>query len=169
MRYGRGSARCGGAMRHKIWESATTDSQDVVGAPGRGFEPRLTDPESAVLPLDDPGLSRQARLAAQTSYHTPRPLSRPRTGADSPQRPQKESRTQRTLKNAKGHKADEESDAAAIDATDNLNSMTASEAGTFFSPLRDFAELGVLCVSTGVTSAFTACFQSVTSRTRKSR
>ncbi len=24
-------------------------------APGRGFEPRLTDPESAVLPLDDPG------------------------------------------------------------------------------------------------------------------
>ena len=24
-------------------------------APGRGFEPRLADPESAVLPLDDPG------------------------------------------------------------------------------------------------------------------
>ncbi len=25
-------------------------------AGGRGFEPRLTDPESAVLPLDDPPL-----------------------------------------------------------------------------------------------------------------
>lgn len=25
-------------------------------APGRGFEPRLADPESAVLPLDDPGI-----------------------------------------------------------------------------------------------------------------
>ena len=29
-------------------------------APGRGFEPRLTDPESAVLPLDDPGKWRYA-------------------------------------------------------------------------------------------------------------
>lgn len=27
-------------------------------APGRGFEPRLADPESAVLPLDDPGSCR---------------------------------------------------------------------------------------------------------------
>lgn len=25
-------------------------------APGLGFEPRLPDPESSVLPLDDPGL-----------------------------------------------------------------------------------------------------------------
>ncbi len=27
-------------------------------APGRGFEPRLADSESAVLPLDDPGSCR---------------------------------------------------------------------------------------------------------------
>lgn len=26
-------------------------------APGHGFEPRLDDPESPVLPLDDPGMS----------------------------------------------------------------------------------------------------------------
>lgn len=26
-------------------------------APGHGFEPRLDDPESPVLPLDDPGIS----------------------------------------------------------------------------------------------------------------
>ena len=27
-------------------------------APGHGFEPRLDDPESPVLPLDDPGMVR---------------------------------------------------------------------------------------------------------------
>ncbi len=26
-------------------------------APGHGFEPRLDDPESPVLPLDDPGIT----------------------------------------------------------------------------------------------------------------
>ena len=26
-------------------------------APGHGFEPRLDDPESPVLPLDDPGMT----------------------------------------------------------------------------------------------------------------
>src|SRR5262249_48571434 len=31
-------------------------------APGPGFEPGLTDPESAVLPLDDPGIALNAAL-----------------------------------------------------------------------------------------------------------
>src|SRR5260221_7788776 len=52
-------------------------------------------------------------------------------------------------KDAKGRKEDKETDAAATDATDDLTSMTASEAGAFFSPLRDFADLCVLCVSSG--------------------
>ena len=39
-------------------------------AGGRGFEPRLTDPESAVLPLDEPPM-----FAA--FYHMPRRASTP--------------------------------------------------------------------------------------------
>src|SRR4030067_2557319 len=40
-------------------------------AGGRGFEPRLTDPESAVLPLDEPPVKRghsTTRRAAQSNF-----------------------------------------------------------------------------------------------------
>ena len=40
-------------------------------APGPGFEPGLTDPESAVLPLDDPGmaLGNVVRRKRVSPYH----------------------------------------------------------------------------------------------------
>ena len=37
-------------------------------APGLGFEPRLTGPEPAVLPLDDPGISIRQSLSNAPNY-----------------------------------------------------------------------------------------------------
>ena len=44
-RYGVVFTAGGGASRHKIWEPGLYLLPYVVVAPGRGFEPRLTDPE----------------------------------------------------------------------------------------------------------------------------
>ena len=35
-------------------------------APGLGLEPRLADSESAVLPLDDPGIDERSGIVAET-------------------------------------------------------------------------------------------------------
>ena len=37
--------------------------------PGRGFEPRLADSESAVLPLDDPGMRRDRNMQNDLGQH----------------------------------------------------------------------------------------------------
>ena len=48
VRYGAVFTERGGASRHKIWEPGMRLLPDGVVAPGRGFEPRLTDPEPAI-------------------------------------------------------------------------------------------------------------------------
>ncbi len=39
-------------------------------AGGLGFEPRLTESESAVLPLDDPPITGETRLSSPISLQT---------------------------------------------------------------------------------------------------
>ena len=71
MRSGGGFIEWGRASRHKIWEPGLSMLPYLVAAPGRGFEPRLTDPESAVLPLDDPGRSPTTSTnSASEEYNT---------------------------------------------------------------------------------------------------
>jgi hypothetical protein len=74
-------------MRHKKgrFRAALEDKSQLNQlAGGLGFEPRLAESESAVLPLDDPpsvGLDRRDRSACGdtiTRYHTGAPLCRGR-------------------------------------------------------------------------------------------
>jgi hypothetical protein len=52
------------------WGEQRTQSTAVYGqAGGEGFEPPLTDPESAVLPLDEPPVLGH-RMVAEAQYFT---------------------------------------------------------------------------------------------------
>ena len=46
-----------GALGQPRFEIKGSEIKEML-AGGRGFEPQLTDPESAVLPLDDPPVSQ---------------------------------------------------------------------------------------------------------------
>src|SRR5579875_681175 len=60
------------ALRHdpRAQQAAWISKRPALWAGGQGFEPRLTDPESAVLPLDDPPVERRACGAASIDHYT---------------------------------------------------------------------------------------------------